>query len=350
MANVAKDKISVTELRSIDYEFATRFSQLVSQCAAEIVNATDDGDVQNNALLWRADASPQARTAAFNQDPLAGLIELWALAGQQRAYFVSGDGADLFGDHQACAVETATRLEQDAEELARGVISDKNFERVDQAVAEWVEAHPIEGRLYVRSTAQADLAALVPTEAQGGLKAVGSIEETFRDLNDRIAILSVQVPVEARWQAEYLIHSLFEERLTEPTDALISSMNDVSAFLEDFETTLGHQTTRLLDGITVERLAVFAAIEDERAQILDALEGGQAAVLDSVDAEVDRALGRVEETGRSLIDHFFERLIGILVAIGIFIFILVAVLIGALRTGSRTPAPPTSDTPQSGEN
>ena len=127
-------------------------------------------------------------------------------------------------------------------------------------------------------------------------------------------------------------------------------MNDVSAFLEDFETTLGHQTTRLLDGIAVERLAVFAAIEDERAQILDALEGGQAAVLDSVDAEVDRALGRVEETGRSLIDHFFERLIGILVAIGIFIFILVAVLIGALRTGARTPAPPTSDTPQSGEN
>jgi len=337
MADMASEEISVTELRAADYEFASRFSQLVSKCAMDIVDESDDREIRERALIWRMYASPQARSAAFNQDPFAGLLELWALAGQQRVFFTEGEGKDAFGDHQACVTETSKQLEQEAEQLAAGVMPDENFERLKQQVAEWVVAHPIEGRLYVRPTAQADLAALVHATGQTGLKAVGSMEETFRDLNDRLAILSVQMPLEVRWQAEYLVHSLFEERLSEPTDTLIESMNDISAFLEEFETALGNQTTRLLDAFTLEREAAFAAIEEERKKILEAVDGERVAVLDSVNAEVDEALTRVEATGRDLIDHFFERLIGVLVAIGIFLFIMVAVLIGALR--SRAPAP-----------
>ena len=215
----------------------------------------------------------------------------------------------------------------------------ENVDFLKQRVAEWVAAHPIEGRLFVRPTAQADLASLVHAEGPGGLQAVGSIDETFRDLNDRITILSVQMPLEARWQAEYLIHSLFEERLNEPMETLIESMNDISAFLAEFDVSLGTQTTRLLDAFTLEREAAFASIEEERKQILEALEGKRIEVVDSVNAEVGEALSRFEETGRGLIDHFFERLIGVLVAIGIFIFIIVAVLIGALRSRAPAPAP-----------
>jgi len=350
MAEMANEGISVTELRAADYEFASRFSQLVAKCAMSIVDQTQDHETKERALIWRMYASPQARSAAFNQDPFAGLIELWALAGQQRAFFTEGDGKDAFGDLQACVTETSNQLEQEAEQLAAKIMPDENFERLKPRVAEWVAAHPIEGRLFVRPTAQADLAALVHSTGQTGLKAMGSMEETFRDLNDRIAILSVQMPLEARWQAEYLIHSLFEERLSEPTDTLVESMNDISAFLEDFEAALGNQTTRLLDAFTLEREAAFAAIEEERKLILEAVNGERVAVVDSFNAEVDEALTRVEATGRDLIDHFFQRLIGVLVAIGIFIFIMVAVLIGALRTRAPAPTPSSSEAPKTDEN
>ena len=339
MANMASEDVSVTELRAADYEFASRFTQLVAKCAMDIVEETQDREIQERALIWRMYASPQARAAAFNQDPFAGLLELWALAGQQRAFFTEGDGKDAFGAHQACVNDTAIQLDQEAEELAARVMPEQNFNRLKQRVTEWVAAHPIEGRLFVRPTAQADLASFVHAEGPGGLKAVASMEETFRDLNDRIAILSVQMPLEARWQAEYLIHSLFEERLSGPTETLVESMNDISAFLGEFKNTFGNQTTRLLEAFTLEREAVFIAIEEERKQILEALEGERVEVLDSVNTGVDEALGRFEETGRGLIDHFFERLIGGLVAMGIFIFIIVAVLIGALRNRAPAPAP-----------
>ncbi|MCZ6805946.1 MAG: hypothetical protein O7F08_03270 [Deltaproteobacteria bacterium] len=350
MADMASEDVSVTELRAADYEFASRFGQLVSKCALDIIEESQDWEIQKRALIWRMYTAPQARAAAFNQDPFAGLLELWALAGQQRALFTEGEGKDAFGDHQACVTATAIQLEQEAEELAAKVMPEQNVDRVKQRVAEWVAAHPIEGRLFVRPTARADLAALVHVEGQGGLKAVASMEETLRDLNDRLSILSVQMPFEARWQAEYLIHSLFEERLTEPTDTLVESMNAITAFLGEFETALGNQTTRLLDAFSLEREAAFVAIEEERKQILEALEGERVAVLDSVDAQVDEALSRFELTGRGLIDHFFGRLIGILVAIGIFIFIIVAVLIGALRSRTPAPAPPPPRIPESDEN
>lgn len=350
MARVTKNEITVTGLRAIDYEFASRFSQRVAQCVDEVLRATDDPDTRRHALLWRISASPQARMAAFNQDPLAGLIELWALAGQQKDYFVEGNGKGTFGEGHACVVDTAVALNQEAEDLAAQTISAADFERVKGQVAEWVAAYPIEGELYVRPTAQADLAGLVGSQAKSGLQAVGSMEETVRDLNDRVAILSVQLPTEARWQADYLINGLFEEYVADPSDTAIEALDGITSFLDDFETTLGHQTTRLLEGITVEREAVFAAVEEQSTLLLEALEGERDAVLDSVDAEVDEALGRVEATGRGLIDHFFERLIGVLVAIGIFIFIIVAVLIGALRTSKRVPVPPPPDTPKTDEN
>jgi len=350
MARLTKDEITVTGLRAIDYEFASRFSQLVARCADEILQTTDDPETRRLALLWRMSASPQARTAAFNQDPLAGLIELWALAGQQEAYFVEGDGKGAFGEGHPCVVATAVELNQEAEELAAKTISAAEFEQISERVAAWVAGHPIEGRFHVRPTAQADLAGLVGSQAKGGLQAVGSMEEIVRDLNDRIAILSVQLPTEARWQADYLVNALFEEYVADPSEAVVEAVDGVTSFLDDFETKLGRQTTRILEGITAEREAVFAAVGEERALVLEALEGERVAVLDSVDAEVDEALGRVEATGRSLIDHFFERLIWVLVAIGIFILIVGAVLIGALRTSKRVPVPPQPDTTRTDEN
>ena len=82
--------------------------------------------------------------------------------------------------------------------MASSVMSGEEFERLKEIVASWVDKHPIEGKLFVRPTARADLATLVSHEDHGGLKAVGSMEETLRDMGDRITILTVQTPVEVR--------------------------------------------------------------------------------------------------------------------------------------------------------
>lgn len=335
MANVVKDDVTVYQLRAIDYEYATHFAQIVSLCVTSIVASTDDPGVLNSAYQWRMWAMPQARAAAFDQDPFAGMLELWVLAGQQRHYFAEGEGGDAFGDHQGCAVESSKRLEQDIRNWAGSVMSDNQFQEIEANVDKWIDEHPIEGALFVRPSARADLAGLVPEEKQGGLQAVGNIEETFRDLNDRLTILTVQMPVEARWQAEYLVSSLFEDQVQAPADAVVRSMQEITDFLGEFEDTLSAQTLTLLQGFEEQRLAVFEAVGEEREEIVSAIEQERISILTKLDTQVLDATTKLDAVGKGLIDHFFVRLIEVLAAMGIFVFLLVGLILLVVRRRER---------------
>ncbi|MEM7137642.1 MAG: hypothetical protein AAF500_13735 [Myxococcota bacterium] len=335
MDTFVRRDVSVTQLRATDYEFASRFGQLVTKCANEILEQDIDEETLRRALMWRLYAAPQARTAAFNQDPLAGLIELWALAGQQAEYFTQGDGHMFFGEPYPCVERTALQLYAEAEAITENVLEPREFASMKARVDRWVDEHPIEGALFVRPTAQAGLAALVGRDIEGGLKAVGSMEETLRDLNDRIAILSVQLPTEARWQADYLVRELFAEHVAGSAKSVVDTLRPISLLPERIQSTISEQTTRLLAGITREREAVFAAFEVERDLFVEALDRERVSLFESVDTEIDETLEQLEEVGLGLIDHFFERLIGVLIAMGIFVFILVAIVVGALSRRTR---------------
>ncbi len=331
MANMAKDDITVTQLRAIDYGFADRFGQLVAACVIDIVAQSDDVQVRNRAYQWRMWAMPQARAAAFDQDPFVGLVELWVLAGQQRHYFTEGGGVASLGTHYECVPETTRRLEEEAEHIASTIINEDHLKTMTANVHAWVDEHPIEGQLFIRPTARADLAGLVPEQKQGGLKAVVSLEETFRDLNDRITILTVQMPVEARWQAEYLTNSLFEERVREPTESMLDAMETMVDFLDELEPILATQTNALLAGIMAERIAVFDAVEEERTAILAAIEEERVSIMNELDGQAGAVTTKLNDVGRSLIDHFFVRLIEVLAVMGVVAFLTVVLVLAVLR-------------------
>jgi len=331
MANMAKDEVTVYQLRAMDYEYAARFAQLVAACTGEIVAGTDDPKVREHAYQWRMWAMPQARAAAFDQDPFAGLIELWVLSEQQHQHFDEGAGKGALGDRDNCALRTTERLVRGAEQMASEVMSDQEFARMNEIVADWVDEHPIEGKLFVRPTARADLAALVSAENHGGLKAVGSMEETLRDMGDRMTILSLQTPLEVRWQAEYLVESLFEERVHGRIDSMVNSMSEMTGFLDTFEGTLSAQTSALLNGIEQERITVFEAVEDERDAIVAAIGEERDAILSELDTQLAATTAKLDTVGRGLIDHFFIRLIEVLVVMGVVVFLMVLLVLFVLR-------------------
>jgi MYXO-CTERM domain-containing protein len=337
MANMAKEQISVYQLRAMDYEYARRFAQLVAACAGDIAEASNDPNVREHAYQWRMWAMPQARAAAFDQDPFAGLIELWVLSEQQHHYFDEGGGRGALGDRENCALHTTQQLVHAVEQIASEVVSSDEFERMKGRVATWVDANPIEGKLFVRPTARADLASLVSHEKQGGLKAMGSMEETLRDMGDRMTILTTQAPVEVRWQAEYLVEAMFEDRVHDRIDSMVDSMSEMTGFLDTFEGTLSAQTSALLNGIEHERITVFEAIEGERDAIVAAIGEERDAILNELDTQLATTTAKLDTVGRGLIDHFFIRLIEVLVAMGMFVFLMLLMVLFVLRKrGART--------------
>lgn len=331
MANYATEAMSAHQLRALDYEYASRFGQLVAACAEQIASDSKNEQVRDGAYRWRMWASPQARAAAFDQDPFAGLVELWVLAIQQREFFTDGAGRSSLGPANTCAAPTVRLLEAEAQSLASKVVAPARFDGLSNAVVEWAAEHPIEGQLEARPTARADIASLFSMESQGGFRAVGSMEETLRDMNDRITILTVQLPEEARWQAEFLVSSLFDDRFASHADSLSSTMEDLTSFLGDFERTLSLQTSTLLDGFQRERVAVFDAVEDERQMILGAIEEERVSVMSELDRQLAATTDELEATGKALIDHFFTRLIEVLVVVGIVVVLIVLLVVAVAR-------------------
>ena len=337
MANMAKKEITVSQLRAIDYEYAARFGHAVAASAHEIVTETEDADVVEHALRWRMWAMPQARAAAFAQDPLTALIELWILASQQHQFFAVGEGKTWFGAQQQHALATTEHLQEKAELLMAQTMSADALRAIQEKKRDWIESHPIEGKLVARPTARADLANLVPPRHGGTFQAAASIQESVGDMNDRITILTEQAPVEARWQAEYLVASLFEERLYHDMDVVVGSLSTMTEFLDTFEETAATQTAAIFEGIRGERIMVFDAIERERAEILAAIALERQVVLGSVDTQLSKATADIDEltrglidegtaelktAGRDLIDHFFVRLLQflVIVAAGVLLF------------------------------
>ncbi len=279
MANMAKREVTVTQLRAINYEYAARFGAAVAATAADIVAATEDPEVVEHALRWRMWALPQARAASFGQDPLASLIELWILASQQYEFFSSGNGRAWFGDQQQDAIATSEQLQHRAEALMSEAMSSNALASIKQTKGGWVQTHPIEGNLVARPTARADLASLVPPQQMGTLRAVGSLQEVVGDMNDRITILTAQAPVEARWQAEYLVAALFEESVRHDMDTVVESLRTMTEFVGGLEETLAVQTETIFESIQDERVMVFEAVERERAEIIGAIQGERSSIL-----------------------------------------------------------------------
>jgi hypothetical protein len=72
MANMVREDVSVEQLRAIDYEYASRFGQIVAACVLEIVDQSDDLRVLDRAYRWRMWAAAEARAAASIRIRLQG--------------------------------------------------------------------------------------------------------------------------------------------------------------------------------------------------------------------------------------------------------------------------------------
>lgn len=306
MAQSGDVSVTVSQLRSQDYDFSAHFAAQVTACANQIIAATKDDTIRSRALRWKMNAVPAARGAAFHHDPLVALYDLWSLTLQQRNYFTEGDGATMFADHQQCAVSTSYQLVNDAIGLARKVTTSGDVSETQNRLEDWARLNPIDG-LFVRRSAASDMSALAPQAPHKGLQAVESLEETSRDLTDRITILSGDLPREARWQAEYLINALFEERLETSAHEIVSTFGRLNTLLDQIEPLINDPRDGLIGAIERERTAIVEAVSYAGESLQQGVESERLAFRTSMHEEVDWAIGKLDATARGLIDYLFLR-------------------------------------------
>jgi hypothetical protein len=192
---------------------------------------------------------------------------------------------------------------------------------------------------------------------------VGAVSDTLENLSQRLNTYAVQLPRQARWQAELLVaemehepvvasalgdvHALgtaartANELLGEGPDALAAEGSPFRRALaaERGAVLQGVNAQRLetLEYVTAERVAILAAVREERLALVAALRQERLETLTEVDAIKSRAIDTAVAGLRGIVDYALVRL----AALAIILMVSAAALgvVGyRLTVGRRAPA------------
>ncbi|MBI3805268.1 MAG: hypothetical protein HY282_16075 [Nitrospirae bacterium] len=322
MAETKQAEVTRKEINYQLFDFVARYSRRIEFAADQIAEATSDPKVQYQSLLWKLHAVPAAFLAIVHQDPVAILVDLWALCAQQTAYFASGAGKDLFGDQQGVAVTTVRQLETEVMAMATDLLRPKSVVAAREGIARWTEEHPLENHQFARTSIISIMARIFPDGTAGPFQTLNSMPAEIADLKGRLTLQMDQLPRQARWQAELMATDLAGRLVAQQlTSAFQWVKTEREAVLADIER---------------QRLATLEAIRQERRIILQGIEEMRKATLAELRAQPLALQIDVEKTGLALVDRVFARLM-VLFAVGYGVVLVTILLAYAFLRRQQRP-------------
>jgi len=290
-------------------EFTDKLAAVVESTADDIALAADDAAVGSATLRWKAYAIPSADKAGFRSDPMAALLDLWALCKQMALYFEQGEGRAAFGEHQEVAIAAARQLLREIEDVARTVLHEEGFASVQERIADWSELHPIEGAAFVRESPTAELADFTRAAA-GGLQSIASsiasVELMLADVAARSRIYLAHLPKQARWQAELVIDETLPRdavpRLVAAAESAAASMGEIDRVVVALPPFLERMIGLVLETLAAERATVIAEVRAEREAVLAAVDAEREAIFAGIRSEREAVLEALEAQRRAVLE------------------------------------------------
>lgn len=261
-------EISAAELRIRVRALAGPFSGIVENAADKAMAGTSDPKLRRLPLQWKIDGIPAFQTAIFQPDPLAALLDTWALIRQVQNAIETGPAASLPDDMMAPMSQAMTLMEEELVKIGTLLGPEGTVERLKSAADKWAVKNPLSSGFKTRSPTTSETAAITADSKVGIKKSVSALTEGLGDMSARVDVYIAYLPKQARWQAEYLIGDVIGGG-GEAGD--LSGVIGEFTELSDAVTKMAGTVDELPETITAQRLAVFREIQKERLLILEAI-------------------------------------------------------------------------------
>ncbi|MCC4860196.1 chemotaxis protein [Vibrio splendidus] len=218
--------------RIMTREYAKMFFMRVEDSADLIAQSypADDTLHQSYVLLWKIHAEQGLQQAAYQTSPMSALIDSWVFTAQMNQFYRQGDGADLFATDDA--VETARFLDQEAEKLAKGVLSSSDFKNSKVFVAQFAASHPFKDLTFRSTHAYREWLSYLGKDESQIVQSLGTMPEAMSDASDRLSLMADQTPKLMSWKAELV--ALNSSLTGEDLSMTLESLRQTSASMQDF--------------------------------------------------------------------------------------------------------------------
>ncbi|MEZ8244273.1 chemotaxis protein [Vibrio splendidus] len=218
--------------RIMTREYAKMFFMRVEDSADLIAQSypADDTLHQSYVLLWKIHAEQGLQQAAYQTSPMSALIDSWVFTAQMNQFYRQGDGADLFATDDA--VDTARFLDQEAEKLAKGVLSSSDFKNSKVFVAQFAASHPFKDLTFRSTPAYREWLSYLGKDESQIVQSLGTMPEAMSDASDRLSLMADQTPKLMSWKAELV--ALNSSLTGEDLSMTLESLRQTSASMQDF--------------------------------------------------------------------------------------------------------------------
>jgi len=323
------------------------------ESADQISAATTNRVVRREALLWKIEGVPALREALFRPNPFAAIMDTWVLTWQMADYFKSGQGQEALGDAAPIAISTCEYLENQIETVTASLTISGDVSNAREFARKWASTHPIRHSIASRESTLSRVTERELQETFSTQELAGTMLVTLDDLTLRMAVYSVQLLDQSRWQAE--LFSMDQaadyqlERVMPLAESAVQAATDAVAAVKRLEPAV-HDALAVAESapefITQERTAAIQAAQAEISRAIEFVEAERIAALEYVTKEREAALtelrrtiaeertvltGEVEQISLKVADHTMFRAAQLTAAALIAVFLGVVILLFVTR-------------------
>lgn len=268
-------ELSDLEVRITMDEFFDTFVLTVTESADSIIDASQDLNIDNEAILWKINAIPVAQRSILSREPFAAFVDISVFCVQMKEYFENGSGKDLFGDYQDVAITSSNLLWENLIDIGNELAGERGFSKGMTMIEGFAKDNPIQSSYFNRKSTL-PLMARIQNVEKVKLKALAeSMAASIDELSNRMNVYTNLLPRQARWHAEYALNqSLVQIELEQKFDSMYH--------LLERTVVLAESSPEIIDN---QRIAVFRDLERERKIVLDAIRQERIAVLDLLQKE-----------------------------------------------------------------
>lgn len=275
-----------------------------------------DNRTRWNALQLAIRTNEMMIAAITHDDPLASLLDTWALIIQIRSFFESEVGRDHYPDDADEIVAGAVLAESKIAALAEDLAGAERTESGREKIENWALEHPLTAGMH-RPSFATEVVGLMPAQERSIFSVADTLDETVNRLSARLEILNNQLPQQISWQAGLLLEQRLGdvdfEALAAQSERIMTMVEETPQFIdtqrqEIFEQ-VDQQRADTILRVEVIRDETLAEIDRQRIATIASLDTAIAAVFDRIHDESSLTVGQVERLSVTLLNDVNDRVL-----------------------------------------
>ncbi|MDG2020739.1 MAG: hypothetical protein P8J59_02185 [Phycisphaerales bacterium] len=307
-----RDDLSPELAQLLLQDYSASATSVVDQAMEEILEVSDDPEMIDHALRFRAAAVSEIRRAALRVNPVAGALDSWVLLEQLRTFLFDGPGKTAFKGQMEIIDRMMARLDRDLDIAVERMLEDR--ELAEATVDSFADTHLISSLNLARPSVISPVAN-DDARLRTLMDSVASFDFLANAAYYRLGAAIDDLPQDLRWQSEIVIREVFADpRVAEAIkslDELDGQMQNVGIAIEAIPTSLDENgegivksieflSQKATDEVAVtveegverigeiaeaERLGAQRDIERQRLETIEVLQAEREVVLEAIAKE-----------------------------------------------------------------